>query len=156
MYTHMNKWILKKSWVKLARLRRPKIACFSSYVDYRPKTSAVALSDMWENAHRRSRARNGNLKLECGWCVPCRRVNIVILNWSRPLWEGDQEGMRRSGKDEPMWVAVHKCMEAMLGMSLYSYLYLKLIKMIYLSYFLLCFSSTILEKKPQKQGLGGR
>jgi hypothetical protein len=27
-----------------------------------------------------------------------------------------------------MWVAIHKCMEAMLGISLYSYLYLKLAK----------------------------
>jgi hypothetical protein len=30
----------------LARLRRPKIACPSSYVDYRPKTNAVILLDM--------------------------------------------------------------------------------------------------------------
>jgi hypothetical protein len=32
--------------VKLARLRRPKIACSPSYVDYRPKTNAVILLDM--------------------------------------------------------------------------------------------------------------
>jgi hypothetical protein len=55
-------------------------------------------------------------------------VNIVILNWQRPLWEEDQEVAKRSGSDEPMWVAIHKCMEAMLGISLYSYLYLKLTK----------------------------
>jgi hypothetical protein len=30
--------------VKLVRLRRPKIACSPSYVDYRPKTNAVILS----------------------------------------------------------------------------------------------------------------
>jgi hypothetical protein len=47
--------------------------------------------------------------------------------------------MKRSGRDEPMWIAIHKCMEAMLGISLYSYLYLKLAKMIRLSYYLLCF-----------------
>jgi hypothetical protein len=29
-----------------------------------------------------------------------------------------------------MWVAIHKCMEAMLGISLYSYLYLKLAEML--------------------------
>jgi hypothetical protein len=30
----------------LTRLRRPKISCFPSYVDYRPKTNAVILLDM--------------------------------------------------------------------------------------------------------------
>jgi hypothetical protein len=38
-----------------------------------------------------------------------------------------------------MWVAIHKCMEAMLEVSLYIYLYLKLAKMLCLSYYLLCF-----------------
>jgi hypothetical protein len=46
--------------------------------------------------------------------------NIVILNWQRPLWEGDQEVVKRSGRDEPMWIVIHMCMEAMLGISLYS------------------------------------
>jgi hypothetical protein len=32
--------------VKLARLRRPKITCSPSYVDYRPKTNAVISLDM--------------------------------------------------------------------------------------------------------------
>jgi hypothetical protein len=54
----------------------------------------------------------------------CRGANKVILNWQRPLWEGDQEVVKRSGKDESTWVAIHKCMEAMLGISLYSYPYL--------------------------------
>jgi hypothetical protein len=31
---------------KLARLRRPKIAYFPSYADYRPKTNAVILLEM--------------------------------------------------------------------------------------------------------------
>jgi hypothetical protein len=47
--------------------------------------------------------------------------------------------MKRSGRDEPIWVAIHKCMEAMLGISLYSYIYLKLAKTLCLSYYLLCF-----------------
>jgi hypothetical protein len=34
------------SYVKLVRLRRPKIAYSPSYVDYRPKTNAVILLDM--------------------------------------------------------------------------------------------------------------
>jgi hypothetical protein len=47
--------------------------------------------------------------------------------------------VKRSGRDEPMWVSIHKCMEATLGISLYSYLYLKRAKMLCLSYYLLCF-----------------
>jgi hypothetical protein len=66
-------------------------------------------------------------------------VNKVILNWQRPLWEGDQKIVKRSGRDEPMWVAIHKCTEAMLGIALYSYLYSKLAKTLCLSYSLLCF-----------------
>jgi hypothetical protein len=57
-------------------------------------------------------------------------VNIEILNWQRPLWKGDQEVVKSSGRDEPMWVAIYKCMEAAVGISLYSYLYLKLAKML--------------------------
>jgi hypothetical protein len=41
----------------------------------------------------------------------------IILNWQRSLWEGDQEIVKRTGRDEPLWVAIHKCMEAMLGIS---------------------------------------
>jgi hypothetical protein len=45
--------------------------------------------------------------------------------------------VKRYGRDEPMWVSIYKCMEAMLGISLYSYLYLKLAKMLCLSDYLL-------------------
>jgi hypothetical protein len=50
-------------------------------------------------------------------------------------------------------------MEAMLGISLYSYLYLNLAEMLCLSYYLLCFSSTKLEKRaeqvlPGREGFG--
>jgi hypothetical protein len=47
--------------------------------------------------------------------------------------------VKRSGRDEPMWVVIHMCMEAMLGISMYSYLYLKLAKMLCISYYHLCF-----------------
>jgi hypothetical protein len=79
-----------------------------------------------------------NLKLESVWCVHCREVKKVILNWQRPLWEGDQEAVKRSGREESVWVVIHMYMEAMLGISLNSYLYLKLVKMLCLSYYLLC------------------
>jgi hypothetical protein len=45
----------------------------------------------------------------------------------------------RFGRDEPIRVAMHMCMPAMLGISLYSYLYLKEAKRLCLSYYLLCF-----------------
>jgi hypothetical protein len=55
------------------------------------------------------------------------------------MWEGDWEVVKRSGRDEPIQVVIHMCMEAVLGISLCSYLYLKLAKMLCLSYYLLSF-----------------
>jgi hypothetical protein len=40
--------------------------------------------------------------------------------------EGDQEVMKRSGRDEPIWVVIHMCMETTQGISLNIYVYLKL------------------------------
>jgi hypothetical protein len=46
---------------------------------------------------------------------------MVILNWQRPLWEGDQDVVKRLvEKDEPMWVIIHMHMEATLGIFLSS------------------------------------
>jgi hypothetical protein len=63
----------------------------------------------------------------------------------------------RSGRDELMWVVIHMCIEATVGISLYSYLYLKLAKTLYLSYYLYVFSSTKLEKRVEQvpPGSGG-
>jgi hypothetical protein len=47
--------------------------------------------------------------------------------------------VKRSGRDEPVWVVIHMCMEETLGISLYSYLYFKLAKTLCLSYYFLCF-----------------
>jgi hypothetical protein len=55
------------------------------------------------------------------------------LKLAEATMEGDQEVVKRSGRDEPMWFVIHICMEAMLGISLYSYLYLKLAKMLCVS-----------------------
>jgi hypothetical protein len=77
-------------------------------------------------------------------------ANIVILNWQRPLWEGDQEVMKRSGRDEPIWVAIHLCKETTQRISLYSYAYLKLAKMPWFSYRLCFFFNKI-----RKRGLNG-
>jgi hypothetical protein len=82
-------------------------------------------------------------------------VNKIILNLQRPLWEGDQEVVKRSGRDEPMWDAIHKYIEAMLRISLYSYLYSH-----YQNYYVFLiisyiFYSTKLENKRAEQVLLG-
>jgi hypothetical protein len=42
-----RKWMeLEDIILSEVRLRKPKIPCFSSFVDYRPKTNAVMLLDM--------------------------------------------------------------------------------------------------------------
>jgi hypothetical protein len=52
----------------------------------------------------------------------------------------------------PGWVAIHTCMEAILGISLYSCLYPKLAKTIRLSYYLLCF---LFNKIREEEGRTG-
>jgi hypothetical protein len=59
------------------------------------------------------------------------------------------EAVKRSGRDKPMWVVIHMCMEATLIISLYSYLHLKLAKTLCLSYYLLCF---LFNKIIQQEG----
>jgi hypothetical protein len=46
-----------------------------------------------------------------------------------------------------VWVAIHKCMAAILGISVYNYLYLKLAKMLCLSYYLLYFLFNKIEEE---------
>jgi hypothetical protein len=45
----------------------------------------------------------------------------------------------RSGRDESVQVVIHLCMEAMLGISLYNYPYVKLAKTLCISYYYSCF-----------------
>jgi hypothetical protein len=51
------------------------------------------------------------------------------------------EVVKKSGRDDPLWVIMHMCMKTILGISLYNYLYPKLLKVICLSYYLLHFLS---------------
>jgi hypothetical protein len=73
--------------------------------------------------------------------------------------------VKKSGRDESLWVVIYMCVEAMLGISQYSYLHVKLAKKVCLiiSY---VFSSTELEKRAEqvlpgservgeKEGAGG-
>jgi hypothetical protein len=58
--------------------------------------------------------------------------------------------VKRSGRDEPMWVAIQKyqCVQATTGISLYNYLYLKLAKTLCL----FIISLTKLENKRARTG----
>jgi hypothetical protein len=74
------------------------------------------------------------------------------------VWEVDKEVMKRSGRDQPIWVVIHKCMKAMLRISLY--LYLKLAKTLCLSYYCLCILFNKIGEEGRtgsawKQGMGG-
>jgi hypothetical protein len=63
--------------------------------------------------------------------------------------------VKSSGRDEPIQVVIHMCMEATLGISLYSYLYLKLAKCY--AFLIICyvFSSTKSGNKRVEQVLPG-
>jgi hypothetical protein len=61
---------------------------------------------------------------------------------------GDWKVVNKSGRDESIWVVVHLCTEAMIGISLYSYLNYKLGKVLCLSYYFLC----LLFNKIRKAG----
>jgi hypothetical protein len=62
---------------------------------------------------------------------------------------------KETGKDEEIGVVIHICMETTQGISLHSYLYLKLTKTPCSSYYLLWFSSTKLENRRAEQVLLG-
>jgi hypothetical protein len=70
-HSQVNGWNWRtSSLAKLARLRRPKIACSPSSVDYRPKTNAAILLD---TVHTKGRPSTAGIqqgketkKLECG------------------------------------------------------------------------------------------
>jgi hypothetical protein len=61
--------------------------------------------------------------------------------------------VKRSGRDEPVWVVIHICMETTQGIFLYSYLYLKLAKCHVFLIIFYVFSSTKLENKRADQVL---
>jgi hypothetical protein len=78
--------------------------------------------------------------------------------------------VKRSGRDEAIQVVIHMCMEAMLGISLYSYpvclmytlsVYLNLAKTPCLSYYFLCLLFNKIGEEGRtgsawNKGIGGR
>jgi hypothetical protein len=63
--------------------------------------------------------------------------------------------VKRSGRDESIQVVIHMCMEAMLGISLYSYPYVKLAKTLCLSYYYLCLLFNKIGEEGRTGGCGG-
>jgi hypothetical protein len=60
--------------------------------------------------------------------------------------------VRRSGRDKLVWVVIHMCMEAMLGISLCSYFYFKLAKTLCFSYYLLCLLFNKIREQEDRTG----
>jgi hypothetical protein len=60
--------------------------------------------------------------------------------------------MKRTGRDEPIGVVICIYMEAMQGLSLCSYLYLKLAKTSCISFYLLCFSFYKIREQEGRTG----
>jgi hypothetical protein len=68
--------------------------------------------------------------------------------------------VKKYGRNEPLWVIIHMCMEAMLEIFLYSYPYLNIAKTLCLSYFCLCLLFNKIGEEGRtcsawKQGGGG-
>jgi hypothetical protein len=58
--------------------------------------------------------------------------------------------VKRSARDEPMWVAIYICVEIMLGISLYSYFYLKLGKKTHYVFFIISYVSSSTKSKNKR------
>jgi hypothetical protein len=153
-----SKWMELEKWSEVSQAQKAKNHMFSLICGLQTQNKCSDIIGHGSHTKGRTlREMEGNLKLESVWYTPCIGANKVILNWQRPLWEGDQEVVKRSGRDEWIQVVIHMYMEAMLGISLYSCLYLKLQKMLCLSYYLLCFLfNKIGQDSAWKQGSGGR
>jgi hypothetical protein len=100
---------------------RPKIVCSLSYADFRSRANAKMLLDlghMLMGEHiREVWVQVRNPKLESIWCPHCRGTNTETLKRQRSVWEGDQELVNKSGRNESIWVVTHLYMEAMFRIS---------------------------------------
>jgi hypothetical protein len=63
--------------------------------------------------------------------------------------------VKRTGRHESIGVGIHACMETTQGISLCSYLYLKLAKPPCFSYYVLCFFFYIIGNRREEQVLQG-
>jgi hypothetical protein len=125
----VNGWNWRTScWVRLARLRRPKIVCSPSYVNFRSRENTalwLGLGHMIRGEHTQEvEGWLRNPKHESIWCSDYRGTNIETLKQQRSIWEGNQELVKRLVKDKSTWDVTHLYMETILGISLYNYPYL--------------------------------
>jgi hypothetical protein len=97
----------------------------------------------------------------CSWY----RNQYRNLNWPGLSGEGDVRGVKRIGRDEPIGVVIHICMETthvfpgffsffflFYMYSLCSYLYLKLAKTSCFSFCFLCFSLYKIREQEESTG----
>jgi hypothetical protein len=141
--------------VKLVRLRRPKIACFPSYVDSRPKTNAVILLDM---GHTKKRLHTGGIwkgrKSKTWMWLMCSlyrsgysNIKLAEVTMGKGLGSSEEVWLR--------WTNVGyntSILETIQGISLYRYLYLKLAKTPCFSYYFLRFSFYKIREQESRTG----
>jgi hypothetical protein len=73
----------------LVRLRKSKIICSPSYVDFRPKRNAIILLDISHTLRgghiQEEQGKVGNQKLESVLCAHSKRANKGTIKWQRSL-----------------------------------------------------------------------
>jgi hypothetical protein len=79
--------------MRLAWLRRPKILCSPSNVDFRSRENAVVLLNLGHTL-RREHIKEvwgwvGNPKLQSVWCHLCRGANTVTVMQQRSIKEDE-------------------------------------------------------------------
>jgi hypothetical protein len=79
---------------------------------------------------------------------PLQKSEYSNLKITEVTMGGDWKVLNKSGRDESIWVVIHLCVEAMIGISLYRYPYHKLEKSA-MSFLLLLMSS--LQQKLEKR-----
>jgi hypothetical protein len=150
---------IREHHLKLVRLRRPKPPRSFSYVDYKPKTNAAIF---WDMGHTKGGPLMGGIVqgketkiLNVVDVLSVQGINIEILNWLGPPWEGDYGGVKRTRRNELTGVVVHICMEKSQGNSLHSYLYLTLAKAPCISVYLLSFFFYKIRELADRTGPAG-
>jgi hypothetical protein len=78
--------------------------------------------------------------------------NLILAKVTMGRGLGSSE---ESGRGESIWVVIYICMETIQGISLYSYLYLKLAKTPCFSYYLFWFFSYKIGEQKGRQVLPG-
>jgi hypothetical protein len=84
----------------------------------------------------------------------CAGTNTEVVKWLGPSWVGNEGRVKRTGRDEPIGIVIHKCLETTQGITLCSYLYLKFVKTPCFSNNVLCFFFYKIREQESRTGLG--